>query len=487
MRKIQFLILVMLGFTSTVMYSYADECVEDDSYTKCALDISVKIVDGSVLRYADETRYTYELEIDSVRDIIDLYVEIRYNDNTELREAECNETYDVYSNETQTVIVCGYISNEKEMPDFIFFYMYPSFDDKTVFHGAILPLSKEIEESCQYHSVLTCFPYTAKTLVNIDADVAKATYDWNTGILTMEFVDGVTLFPDVSYYGLRDSDCGMQFARESKIFEGLGTNRIVLNLTEYQRDTLAYMTEPDIIIRDKYHIEYTSISLSEVGDRPEGNACIVSYGTNEYLLGIYTSGNEVEYLNAMHSAFTSWSSLNSQLKFVYVEKDPTINVKFEGDIEDALGYACLWCLGLDAEMVISSYAYDCKDRKKYYTPRSIQDTIAHELGHLMGLEHHPREGHLMYGSEPETPYNDLGYDIPQAILPNEEFVGHVGLLEEYDNLIDQLDSYVERYGTVEGSVVYFNTEAAVDEYNWMVNKYNQLLKEVDCLFNTSYH
>ena len=201
--------------------------------------------------------------------------------------------------------------------------------------------------------------------------------------------------------------------------------------------------------------------------------------------------NPPAYLNATHAAFQSWSDLNPELRFVWAERDPTVYIHWAEYHPGYLGVAwCLWCIGFDAVMEVVPYGYDCKGTRIYYTPESIQDTVAHELGHLLGLAHHTDPDHLMYGNDThaQDPFATLGYNIPAGM--SDLFVGEAELLDDLDrlgiqltNMDMELDRYAAKYGDIEGTTVYFNSHYRLNQYNELVDARNVLWKEYDAVWH----
>jgi len=58
-----------------------------------------------------------------------------------------------------------------------------------------------------------------------------------------------------------------------------------------------------------------------------------------------------------------------------------------------------------------------------YTVNNMANTVAHEIGHLFGLDHHPAPWHLLYGGErghalfgaAPAEFDDLGFNIPNRL------------------------------------------------------------------------
>ena len=72
-------------------------------------------------------------------------------------------------------------------------------------------------------------------------------------------------------------------------------------------------------------------------------------------------------------------------------------------------------------------------------PSLITNTTTHEIGHFLGLGHHPFQNHLMYG-EGTFPFDNKGYSIPAQLLTGSGGPSNVGISpEEHSELLDRIE------------------------------------------------
>lgn len=120
--------------------------------------------------------------------------------------------------------------------------------------------------------------------------------------------------------------------------------------------------------------------------------------------------------------------------------------------------------------------------------------MAHELGHLLGLDHHADETHLMYGSEYQMdPYETYGYVVPDML--EEWYVGEAELHDrtqalgsDLDRLEAELHRLVDRLDDLLGQAdfdgtTYYGTQGQVNQYHRTVADYDEVRNEYDAVWN----
>ena len=156
----------------------------------------------------------------------------------------------------------------------------------------------------------------------------------------------------------------------------------------------------------------------------------VSPQTIEYAIDPRIQGAERKLLmEAANQATTMWSEQNSELKFVLTEKRDVLQIQtgvpwfaeLAGGTVDGFTKCPIW--DTDAANCAVYLHQDLlkPDLGKYRSPKiQLTNTLAHELGHVVGLGHYPdiRSNHLMGTpgwNQPETSIDTKGYVVPEPI------------------------------------------------------------------------
>ncbi len=324
-----------------------------------------------------------------------------------------------------------------------------------------------------------------------DFTVSDAQYVWDDNTLMLNFTGRVNIWNmDVSNISITDGLCALAFTWHD--YDGVSSDRmsIIIKPGEIQRESLAGMVDPYIQFRNgSFHEAGTDAAMTPVemplrtvGDPPHHDPkCIITYGYNDGLLASYAYDYN-QTSQAVHDGFSAWSDLNPYLEFVWVERDPLVWIEWVDYTPEYIGLACLWCLDNDPFMEIALYGYDCREGRIYHDPDSVRNTVAHELGHILGLNHHTNMTHLMYGPEYQVdPYETYGYVVPDNL--EEWFIGEAELYNRTLTLKAELDGLdadlarLEARGDREGNTIYFETQSQANQYNRLAREYNDVVHE----------
>lgn len=215
--------------------------------------------------------------------------------------------------------------------------------------------------------------------------------------------------------------------------------------------------------------------------------------------------------SALKNSVNKWTRSNPQLSFQILEEGGDIQINFLQTMGDGIAGEIS-----DGRMKVETGSYDCRGLWSHYSEKVITDTIAHEIGHYLGLGHSFKESNLMYGDKnpaPSRTFNDLGYNIPKKDAEflewmqsddlqenyeqlekkyNELEINHNQLERNHNQLLSQMDifnsqieklqqEYAKFPQIIEDEVQY---QRAMEMYNLLnrdINEYNQMVNEENAL------
>ena len=141
---------------------------------------------------------------------------------------------------------------------------------------------------------------------------------------------------------------------------------------------------------------------------------------------------------AIKHAIQNWEENNPQLDFQEAHTDADFQIIWR-EIENP-EYAGLAHSGLvSTDLIeIGLGSVDCNGEYLQYDINALTNTIMHEIGHLLGLEHTRDETHLMYGLDKytEIEFDNHGFVVPELL--DGFYVGYVGL----ENKVSELNSEI---------------------------------------------
>lgn len=497
--------------TLTLVASVAPAFAQETDFEWLSLDVKAIITHTERERDIFVDRYTFTIQITNPGQEI-MFADVLYLNTNAYYDNDCELDYwvEIHPGETKTLLGC-YVVDSGELPVYITIYGYMDTDSLGVIRTAVIPFESY---GCAHASNNTnCLPLhnidyiVDNSALDIqpepsDFAVNNAQYVWDDNILILNFTGKINLSSiNMSGISITDSRCALTFTWRDYDMSSLDRTSVIIRPNDIHRESLASMTEPYIQFREGSFVESGTdnrmasdiMPVRMVGDPPPGNhKCILTYGSNEFLLDVYTV-NYAETMQAVHDGFTAWSDLNPQLEFVHVDKDPLIWIDWVEYTPEYLGLACVWCLYNEPSMEVVLYGYDCRGTRIYHDTGSVRNTVAHELGHILGLDHHTNQTHLMYGPEYQVdPYETHGYVVPEDIPWG--FVGETELYEQIQMLKDKLDGFtdgldkLEAKGNLVGNVLYFTQKQAdqyeqlIDMYNVVRHEYNAVWQERNCMY-----
>ncbi len=168
-------------------------------------------------------------------------------------------------------------------------------------------------------------------------------------------------------------------------------------------------------------------------------------------------------MKVVDDALNSWEELNPTLKFEIINKandKPTwfyrqnsdIQIKWVTNItnlQHLLGqtettvteYMDTGTITTQHEILIDIADVDCKGNPIFWNENTITDTIKHELGHALEINHSSDVNNLMYGYDGKYNFDTKGYFIPQT-LGDQLYIGQRYVDEEcFANSDSKYDPY----------------------------------------------
>ena len=170
-------------------------------------------------------------------------------------------------------------------------------------------------------------------------------------------------------------------------------------------------------------------------DFTNSNKRIISYNVES----IPDVSNKQIIQNAVDNAFMSWDEKNDNLVFEKTNTLSDIQIKWQTVASHNHAGLATYSEKYKGIITIGLGKFDCKNNFVQYDNNLLHQTIMHEIGHILGLGHHPEETHLMYGFEgiDLKSIDNFEYDIPE--YRDGFFEGYIQLENNYDILNSKLD------------------------------------------------
>ena len=184
--------------------------------------------------------------------------------------------------------------------------------------------------------------------------------------------------------------------------------------------------------------------------------------------------------NSVDTSLYRWTKYNPEITFEYTTDGYNeLFIHWEKAPKDHIG------LQEGKSIMIGLGQYDCKGKWQHYSKETLSDTIAHETGHYLGLEHHTDKSHLMYGDDEfvRDPFDTLGYSIPPQLTEYNTYVEGKKAEQRLDKLADRIDAMTIAYGLKQA--VATSNAKVVNEYNGLIREYNELVEIVNCFYEPS--
>ena len=252
--------------------------------------------------------------------------------------------------------------------------------------------------------------------------------------------------------------------------------------------------DPDPIVQMPQNTP-PAISLSpdsgEPVERPSSPPITRTLPYYVYTVPSYYPAEKMEA--AISDALHAWTDVNPHLEFQRVHDTPfgrTFAITWQKNpiliqgSENILISGQMMPLSPNTDNILIGLGItDCNGKWHAMDQTALTRTIAHEVGHVMGLGHHVNKSHLMSGDarpEPDIDFDESGLTIPA--LERGYYGSYSTLKSEYDALdvkrIELLLEYRELSGDLDSIRLALNMTDGI-EYNRLVHEYNYVVSRMD--------
>lgn len=199
-------------------------------------------------------------------------------------------------------------------------------------------------------------------------------------------------------------------------------------------------------------------------------------------------------ISALNDAIYAWEADNPSIDFVIVQDNAGLDIDW---LHFAMGYAGKYSsynvtdgdkITIKHRIEIVLGQDDCNSEYRQFSHNALKHTIAHELGHYLGLRHIDEPNNLMHsdGFPNDTDslfsYNTQGYNIPVIAKAEYRFMVTEEILDQVDQTNGELSEVVEEYRNLKNND---ETDISIlDDKKEMINALTQKLtsleKQLDC-------
>ena len=196
-------------------------------------------------------------------------------------------------------------------------------------------------------------------------------------------------------------------------------------------------------------------------------------------------------ISAIDSAIQFWELDNPQLDLQLVESDSDLDITWSKWMAGStLGVYQVYNSTINGttvsnhKIIVRMGNDDCHSNYQPYSMDSLTHTIAHELGHYLGLRHIDARDHLMHSDEffavdSILVYDDQGYTIPQVPKPTVRTLTAQSIMEQIDSINQELDQIITERQVIKDRLA--DTQSIVLQSDLKSNsaKYNELAQQIE--------
>ena len=194
---------------------------------------------------------------------------------------------------------------------------------------------------------------------------------------------------------------------------------------------------------------------------------------------------------AISDATRVWDMTNTDLDFIMVESNADVNIQWARYIPGST-------LGLHSALVTDDGTRgrhsitvrlgidDCHSTYQQFTHKAIQYTVAHEIGHYLGLRHVDDKTHLMYSGDlfdvdSIRMYDDRNLGIPHVERPEISTVAGMRVQAEIDLLKDDLEQVSAQRQSLKNTVDTEALDVNTNTYNDLAQRIQDLEDQLVCV------
>ena len=270
---------------------------------------------------------------------------------------------------------------------------------------------------------------------------------------------------------------------------------ILKGLREYETLVGNIITIPEIDVLILERIQYTSTNnTGRVDPEPQELLTTSEPASNQHTVSyddvpVYADEPTVE--RAISDATRVWDMANTGVDFTIVESDADVNIRWARYMPGS-------ALGLHSAIVtddgnrerhsitVRLGIDDCHSTYQPFTHKTIQYTVAHEIGHYLGLRHVDDKMHLMYSGEffdvdSIRVYDDRNLGIPHVERPEISTVAGVKVQAEIDLLNEELEQVSVQRQSLKNTADTEALDANTNTYNGLVQRIQDLKDQLACV------
>ena len=278
----------------------------------------------------------------------------------------------------------------------------------------------------------------------------------------------------------------MTDGRETIEFWGISKGLAEYNTILDQKVTIP---EVDVIILERRVQDASSeLDTTRVDPEPQELLTTSEPASNRHTVSYddvpaYADKPTVE--RAISDATRVWDMANTGVDFTIVESDADVNIQWARYMPGST-------LGLHSAVVTDDGTRerhsitvrlgidDCHSTYQQFTHKAIQYTVAHEIGHYLGLRHVDDKMHLMYSGDlfdvdSVRVYDDRNLGIPYVERPEIATVTGIGIQSEIDLLNEELEQVSVQRQELKNA---YGDDVSQQALDHNTNLYNDLVQQI---------